>query len=331
MPSDSNKKLSILYVLKILQDYSDENHILSQNDIAKKIEQKYGMTCERKSISANLDSLIDVGYDIVKMSNKGSYLASRDFEPSEISFLIDAIFSSKMLTSNQAKDLANRLSKFLSIYKRKKYNYIYKSDEIMRTDNKQLLYNIDIINEAIENNRQITFKYNSYGVDGKLIPRNKGRDYLVNPYFMVNNQGKYYLVCNYDYFDELGNYKIEQITDIKITDNLRKPLNKIKGYEKNFDIAKYINENVYMFSSKTIQAKIKLDSSFDSTYIHEFFAKAKIKEENGNYYAYIQANEDSIIYWCIQYGDVVELVSPQDVREYIIKELHKTLNKYEGK
>ncbi|MGN1223112.1 MAG: WYL domain-containing protein [Christensenellales bacterium] len=330
MPSDSNKKLSILYVLKVLQDYSDENHILSQTDIAQKIEQKYGMRCERKSIGTSIDSLIDIGYDIVKLSNKGSFLASRDFEPSEISFLIDAIFSSKILTSTQAKDLANRLSKYLSVYQRKKYNYIYKSDEILRTDNKQLFYNIDIINEAIEQGKQVSFKYNSYGIDGKLTPRNKGRDYLVNPYFMVNNQGKYYLICNYDYFNDIGNYKIELITDIKIIDNPVKPIQKIVGYEKGLDIAKFINDNVYMFSSKVVNAKVKLNSNFDSTYIHEWFANARITEENGDYFAYVKANEDSIIYWCIQYGDVVEVVEPKDLREKIIKELHNTLNKYEG-
>lgn len=327
MPSDSNKKLLILYVLKILQDYSDENHLLSQNDIASKISNLYGMTCERKSVATNIDSLIDFGYDIVK-TNKGSYLAIREFEPSEIRFLVDAVFSSKILTSNQAKDLAIRLSKNLSIYKRKKYTYIYKSDEISRTNNKQLFYNIDIINEAIESNKQISFTYNYYGIDGKLTPRNKGRDYLVNPYFMVNNQGKYYLVCNYDYYDELGNYKIEQITNIKLLDSPIKPINKIKGCETNFDISKYINENVYMFSSKVINAKIRLKSGFDGTYVHELFANAKIKKENETFYAYVNADEDSIIYWCIQYGDVVELVAPQETRNKIISELNSTLKKY---
>ena len=37
MPSPSNKKLSILYTLQVLRDYSDENHLLSQNDIVIKI------------------------------------------------------------------------------------------------------------------------------------------------------------------------------------------------------------------------------------------------------------------------------------------------------
>ena len=90
MSLPNNKKLSILYTLQILKDYSDEKHLLSQNEIAKKIYNLYGMECERKSIGTNIDSLIDFGYDIVK-TNSGCFLASREFEASEIRFLIDAV------------------------------------------------------------------------------------------------------------------------------------------------------------------------------------------------------------------------------------------------
>ncbi len=73
MALPTNKKLSILYTLQILKDYSDENHLLSQNDIVNKINNIYGMTCERKSIAANIDSLIDFGYDIVKTNSDHIY------------------------------------------------------------------------------------------------------------------------------------------------------------------------------------------------------------------------------------------------------------------
>lgn len=62
-----------------MRDYSDENHLLSQSEIVRKINNIYGMICERKSIGSNIDSLIDFGYDIIK-TNSGSYLASREFE-----------------------------------------------------------------------------------------------------------------------------------------------------------------------------------------------------------------------------------------------------------
>ena len=55
----------------------------------------YGMECERKSIGTNIDFLIDAGYDIVKCEGGGCYLGEREFEQSEISFLITRQFCRK--------------------------------------------------------------------------------------------------------------------------------------------------------------------------------------------------------------------------------------------
>lgn len=282
MPSSSNKKLSILYTLQVLRDYSDENHLLSQNDIVIKINNIYGMTCERKSIATNIDSLIDFGYDIVK-TNAGSYLASREFEPSEIRFLVDAVFSSKSINSKHSRELAKKLSEFLSVYQRKQYKYVYKADELNRTDSKELFYNIDIINEAIENNKQIEFDYIRYGYKSN---NTKKHPYKVNPYCLINNQGKYFLVCNYDYFDEIGNYKLERIHNIKILDTPIKPVMQVKGFENGLDIAKYANENIYMFATKTINATVKIYSEWATAYVEEWFVKnANLYEKENSIFA----------------------------------------------
>ena len=323
MPSSSNKKLSILYTLQVLRDYSDENHLLSQNDIVIKINNIYGMTCERKSIATNIDSLIDFGYDIVK-TNKGAYLASREFEPSEIRFLVDAVFSSKSINSKHSRELAKNLSEFLSIYQRKQYKYVYKADELNRTDSKELFYNIDIISEAIENNKQIEFDYirNEYKSNNA-----KKHPYKVNPYCLINNQGKYFLVCNYDYFDEIGNYKLERIHNIKILDTPIKPVTQVKGFENGLDIAKYANENIYMFSTKVITATVKIYRDSATAYVEEWFGKnASLYEKENSIFADITANETSLIYWCLQYGEDIELLSPKDTRDKI-KEILKQINK----
>ena len=148
----NNKKMSILCILNVLREHSDENHPLTQAQIIKKIEHKYGLELERKSIGSNIESLIDFGFDIIKTEN-GCYLGQRDFEPSEISFLIDAVFSSRSIDSKRSRELAEKLSSFLSEHERKKYKYICKADEITRTDNKQLFYTIDVLNEALNQAR----------------------------------------------------------------------------------------------------------------------------------------------------------------------------------
>jgi predicted DNA-binding transcriptional regulator YafY len=323
MSSSSNKKLSILYTLQVLRDYSDENHLLSQNDIVIKINNIYGMTCERKSIATNIDSLIDFGYDIVK-TNAGSYLASREFEPSEIRFLVDAVFSSKSINSKHARELSKKLSEFLSVYQRKQYKYVYKSDELNRTDNKELFFNIDIINEAIEKNKQIEFDYIKRTYKGDKV---KKYPYKVNPYCLINNQGKYFLVCNYDYFDNIGNYKLEKIHNIKILDTPIKPATQVKGFENGLDIAKYANENIYMFSTNSTKATVKIYSESATAYVEEWFGKnASLYEKENSIFADITANETSLIYWCLQYGEDIELLSPKDTRDKI-KEIVKQINK----
>ena len=110
MASESNKKLSILYTLEILKEYSDENHLLTQSDIISKINQVYGMECERKSIAMNIESLIELGFDIIKVPHKGCFMGERVIEPSEVSFIVDALFSSKSINGKQAKDLAEKIS-----------------------------------------------------------------------------------------------------------------------------------------------------------------------------------------------------------------------------
>lgn len=325
MASETNKKLSIVYTLEILKEYSDENHLLTQSDIASKIHQIYGMDCERKSIATNIDSLIELGFDIIKVPHKGCFIGERIIEPSEVSFIVDALFSSKSINGKQAKVLAEKISSMLSKYQRRKYNYIYKADQVSRTQNHDLFYNIEIIQEAIEKNKQILFRYDRPYFEKE----NKRRLYKVNPYFLINSQGKYYLVCNYDYFDTMGNYKVDLIKDIQILNEERKPINEIKGYKNGVDIAKYVNEHIYVFSDKIINATLKLSGEKAVQYIVEWFGKdAKLYKQDDSIYASVVSNEQALVYWCMQYGENVELVDPVETRKKISEKVSLINNKY---
>lgn len=325
MATDTNKKLSIIYIYEILKEYSDENHLLKQQDIIKLIKQIYDMDCERKSIGNNIDFLIDLGFDIIKVPHKGCYLGERVLEPSEVSFIVDALFSSKSISGSQAKELSSKLSNLLSKYQRKRYNYIYKAEQINRTNNKELFYNIEIIQEAIEKNKKVSFNY----VRPPYSEENTLKTYIINPYFLINSQGRYYLICNFDYYNEIGNYKVDFIKNIRILDDERKPLNNLKGYEKGFDISKYINEHIYPFGDKTVYATIKLTDDNSITYVMEWFGKnAKIYKKNNTTYADIVSSEKALVYWCLQYGESVELLFPKQTRDKIKSILEQINKKY---
>ena len=47
---EKGKKISILYILRILKEFSDEKHPLSQKQIIELLDSKYGQAINRKSV-----------------------------------------------------------------------------------------------------------------------------------------------------------------------------------------------------------------------------------------------------------------------------------------
>ena len=121
-----NKKASILLILKVLEEYSDEDHFLTQQDIIDKVDELYGIELERKSVAFSISLLQELDYDINKSPRGGYALLSRSFDNSEIRYIVDSLFSSKSISGKQAAELSNKLNSCLSKYQRKDYNFIYK-------------------------------------------------------------------------------------------------------------------------------------------------------------------------------------------------------------
>lgn len=316
----ATKKQTILYILEILKESSDETHPLTYHEIIAKLNSIYSIDCERKSVANNINSLIDFGYDIVRIDGGGCYLNEREFEKSEITILIDSVFSSKNIPANHAKDLTNKLSKLLSVNDRKRFQYVHKGDEISRSANQNFFYNIDIINEAIDSRRKVTFKYNYYDENG--LTNRKDKVYKINPYFMLSNNGKYYVVCNLEGKPGLSNYKLDHITEIELSEENITPIHKLKNYENGIDIARYANENIYMFGDEAIEVTLKLNNELMLNNLIEWFGEnvnIYKKEEEGKKvkYAVVKVSENSIIYWSLQYGMNVEIMAPDSTRKKI--------------
>ena len=324
----SEKKGSVLYTLKILKAYSDEQHLLTYEMIADKLYHGYGIEIERKTIARDISILQDFGYDIVKKGNRGLYLGFRDFEEGEILYLIDAIYSSKSMPTKYARDLVERLTKNHSNFKKKKYKYLEKIDDGVRADNKEIFWTIEILNEAIEKKKKVEFQYGAYGIDKTLKLKGDGKFYKINPYFMVNNRGKYYLVCNYDKYVDVSNYKIECISNIKILDEDIKPITELPNNE-NFSVKDYVKEHIYMAFGDSVDAEVKLASEDKINDFIDWFGKdVQISNIKDEIIARLKVNEESLIFWSLQYGEHVEVLKPVETRNKIKQIVKGMLEKY---
>ncbi len=324
----SDKRLLCLYIIKILQKYTDDNHSLTYSEINNKLQLEYGLTADVKTIASYIIALQNFGVDVMKKGNNGCALISRNIDKSELPFLVDAIFSSKSISAKQANNLIESLMVDCSIYEKKRYDYIYKIEDVNRYNNKEFFYTIDTISRAIEQNKKISFCYNEILSNKLLKGIQRDKTFIINPYFMINNNGKYYLVCNYDKYDNLSNYKIESISKVKIIDDEIKPLSKLKNSE-DFNIASYINEHIYMFAGNTTQITIMLENPKAINYVNEWYGNnARIKENDEGVFATLNTNEQAFLYWALQYGQSIKIVKPQEIKAKYISMLKEIIDKY---
>lgn len=324
-----DKKMAMFYILDILKEYSDKNHLLTQKDIINKLHDIYLIDIERKTISTNIELLIDYGYDIIKCNGGGYYLNEREFDENEIKYLIDAVYSSKSISGTQAKNISKKLYSTLSKYEQRDYSYLYKSTEINRSTNKEIFLNIELITEAIKEKKKISFLYLSYDEKGQLSERRNGYRYIASPYFLINNFNKYYLICNIPWFDNHANYRLEYMKDIKILDEDIKPYKEVVTLGDKFDITKHINDHIYMFGGDVINAKIEITNKNAITYVVDWFGtNATIYENNGKLYSNIKSNDSAFFFWALQYQEHIKVLSPNSMVDKIVKTLEESIKKY---
>lgn len=330
--NESKKILNIL-ILEILKRYSDEEHHLTQQEIIRKLKSDYGIEkIDRRTVRANVRSLHDIGYNIEGTDEEdtdtdGYYLAEREFDDAELRILIDSVLFSKTVSNTVAKRLIEKLESFGNIYFDTKVSHVKPTPQLHRTDNKSVLYNVSDINEAIDQKKKITFRYNRYGTDFKM--HDQGKDYIMNPYQMVASNGFYYLLGNIDKYDNVTYYRIDKMSKVRILDEKIKPMKEVKGIDGQLDLPKHMAEHIYMLYGDSVTASIKTDVSMMDTLVDWFGKDFRITKQDGDEIVVsVRCNENALVYWALQYGTRVELIGPEVLRNKIADIILEMKKKY---
>ncbi len=326
MYATANKKMLNMLILDILRTYTDQEHSLTQQEILKLLEQNYGMSCDRRSVKANVLALRELGYDI-SMEN-GYKLVSREFDEAELRILIDSVLFSKSISTRQAKDLIGKLRNLASNYFNAKVSHVSNLPDLNRTLNKQAMYDLDTLNDAIAAQHKVSFVYNDIDTDFKLKPR-KEEPYIVNPYQIVASNGRFYLIGNYDKYDNVSHYRIDRMTDVRDLGERVKPMKQVKGLENGLNLPKHMAEHIYMFSGPSTPIKFKTTKDMFSEIVDWFGKDIVVREQDDDSIVVrVNCNENAMRYWALQYGPYIEVMEPQSFRDKLREDVKKMYEKY---
>lgn len=321
------RKLYILYLLEILEKYTDADHPLTQKEMAEIMKRDYGVTCERKAITRNLGNLQDMGYDVAHAERKGYYLRSRNFEDSELRLLIDSVLASRHIPADKARELIEKLISQSNIYFRKQMRHVHNIERMDHGEENNLFHTIEQLSRAIEDKKKVSFFYNKYGSDKKLHHTTKSKQ-LVNPYQIVVANGKYYLIGNVDKYSNVTHFRVEKITETEVVDESVKPQHQVDELKAGLDLPSHMAEHLYMFSGKSSWITIKVEKNGINDVVDWLGRDIYINEGDDHYIVRFKANEQSIGYWAVQFGGIVEVLEPESLRNQVRDRACRISEKY---
>ena len=320
------KNGNILYILNILKKYSDEDHILSINDIKDYIRDIYDIEIDSRTIRRNINLLKEkFDYDIVTFqeNRKGYYLIKNpdmDFEPGEIRAIIDTFSYSSFIPKQVSNEIINKCKNMQNIYENEKLKDYHVYSKNVKLENKEIVKNIEDISNAIYNKKKIKFNYYKYELNPFLKNVNTGIR-TVSPYAIIYELQELYVVSLKDGKKTLYTYRIDRMKNIEILDE------DVNKTIKNNDIEEFIKSTVSMFGNTKEEIEVICDIKLLDNAIDLFGVNNTIKFVDKDHFK-LTVNKDieGFKRYVLTNLDMIKVIKPLKLKNEIERIVKDYLN-----
>ena len=324
MAKSSGQKLKLLYIIKFLSENTDENHPASTSDIISYLEAN-DIHSQRKSVYDDVEKLCDFGYDIVQVHSRlggGYYMAGREFELAELKLLVDAVQSSRFLTTKKSRSLIKKLEQMAGKHDAGMLQrQVYVAGRI-KTENENIYYNIDTIHRAIQENRQIMFQYLDWNLKKELVPR-ANSEKKVSPWALIWQDENYYLAAYDDRDGVMKHYRVDKMGKTELLKESRAGMEQFAKV----DLAAYTNQIFGMYGGEEAMVTMQFPDRLIGVVLDRFGREADIRQmPEGGFRIRAKVTVSGQFFgWLSGIGRDAVIVSPESVRERYRKWLEDIL------
>ncbi|MGM9636450.1 MAG: helix-turn-helix transcriptional regulator [Eubacteriales bacterium] len=266
MSQSPEKKVRILWILHFLARESDRDHGLTEKELEERLTAR-GIPCERRLIYDDLHALEFFGYEIGTYGRPVRYyLKSRMFTLPELKLLVDAVQSSRFLTTEKSDDLIHKLEGLCSCFEARELSRSVHVQHRIKAMNESIYINVDSIHTGISLGRQISFHYFCWNANKCKELRHGGALYTVSPYALTWTDDNYYLIAWDAVNRQIRHYRVDRMLDITVSDLPRQGQ---KEYDR-VDLARYTNKHFGMFGGEECAVRLLCDDSLAGIIIDRF-------------------------------------------------------------
>lgn len=331
---ENTNKIKLLKLFEFLQHNSDEAHPVTAKNICK-ILNKYGILCDRRTLSKDIKTLNDFGYEVLSKMighEKAYYVEDRSFSVPEIKILIDAVQSAAFITNKKTDVLIDKIAALGGKHCAELLTNCDIRYNIKKHSNEQVYYNIDLLEKAMQSRKKASFRYFDFDENGEIEYRRNGQIYICEPMEMKLDDDNYYLI-SYDASEKkLKTYRIDKMKQVCVLDDdISNSASAMRS-----DVDSYTAQSFRMYEGESTTVTLGFDKQRMGAIYDKFGEDIKINKVSENkYIATVKIQESPPFWgWLFQFEGNITIIYPDDMIEKSnakIKKLSEKMNSKQEK
>jgi len=260
--------------------------------------------------------LQDFGLEVEQKETGGAggyYIEGRQFELPELKILVDLVQSSKFITAKKSEELIRKISALTSAENARLLNREVFIKNRIKSENESIFYSVDAIHEAMNLDRQITFRYGELTPEKELVPKKGGALYQVSPWALTWDDENYYLIAYDEVAESIKHYRVDKMMKVNDVDERR-----IGGEKyRHFDLAEYARKTFGMYRGSDEKVVLNCANELAGVVIDRFGRDVMIlKDGSDRFDVHVTVSVSPQFFgWITGIGPGMTIKSPENVRE----------------
>lgn len=266
------------------------------------------------------------------------------FSYDEINSLIEGILFSKTIAPEDGEKLIEKIESHLTTrFYPKGAKQICRVNEPQLVDKERMRENLKMIQRAIDERVQISFRFYGYNWRKELEPVREEKD-TVTPYYLVANGGKYYLLAckemriNEELIRKMSIWRVDLMGEMEIPGRDEKlgipgipalKKEKVKHLPKQWSEDFHLS-HLNMAFDEPVKIRLKITrvrEKADYTFLHDWFGDTFRFVGKGDIVE-VKCSPFAMVNWALQYSDRVEVLEPEIIRQQVAEKVRRLYEKY---
>lgn len=331
MKGDNHQKIKLLKLMELLQQETDENHPITTSEICRRLGEM-GISCERRTVGKDMKLLRQQGYEIMSelKGHENSYwIADRSFELPELKILMDAVQAAIFIPEDKTEQLVTKIAALGGSHKAELLQGNIIRFNTRKHTNHSIFYNIQAIEEAIQQKKKVSFRYFDLDENLEKAYRMEGGRYHAEPVSLIYDDNNYYMLSFSKKYGHMINYRVDHMDQVGVEDEAisEEAMNRINSAEA------LIEEGFRMYLGETKAVTLQFHDKVIGWLYDKFGEKLQIWRIGPNL-CETQVNvqiSPPFWSWLFMMQDDLTLVGPVDVIDEYKAHLKSAAGKYDSK